>query len=729
MSNANQIVSEWSPTFVLGKLNMFLFDPSLHVVEKAFRGLYLLFILASFVYLIGWPTTSVAGWKAWEVVVFEVSLFTGLFTVFLAAVKIYKWSLLTGIIQCLTYAYVQLKGGVLGDAFTFGLILSTMSAYGLYAIRSSKDLQSKYNKKSLQDYAKSGAVLAVFILIYLNVSYLVTHSFDTSMLTSLGFKQDNWVMFDMISNIMYVVAQTFYILGMSLQWWLWELINAYYIYWDYVIYTSDPVANAVYYQYGLQAGVFFVNGAFAIYFWYRASVFDRLEIRGISLNDISVETVKTIKMNDSDKKLLLRSSNTGGYGSKEERKARYDELRVNVYPCKGNLVHTAHLACMFNTYSHGDKTIFVHTVSDKWDKIQWPFPEQYIPAQDRSNALSMEIARFNENRQSWKGKIDLVVVDLTEIKNKYLNPDGSTIQETKDKYWEEELEYTYNIIATNLAKEFELDKEDIVKSITVYGSEPEYGQFFMKNEYIKAYELIDQSRELIHISATRMREEGIYNHWEKMIFSQRVMLSTKNKYVIASAESGGKSVTAEAVAEIFDFAYSPEVARKICTDMHTLGIMGYRMIMNGQLADWERAAKEGRKAIICDTDLVTTYNYLINDTTLDKTSDEYKHLVEALKANIMIVRKDITVFMLSPNVNAFEQSGPRFMGKQEVRSEYQRSLAQCYKDFGYKVVYLECENIDPVLDKEGLSTTQYASRGKRVDEIGRYIKRELRIKD
>lgn len=115
---------------------------------------------------------------------------------------------------------------------------------------------------------------------------------------------------------------------------------------------------------------------------------------------------------------------------------------------------------------------------------------------------------------------------------------------------------------------------------------------------------VDLARELVPISATRVREDPM-KYWDYLppvvrpYFVKRVCL--------IGPESTGKSVLARRLAERFRTVYMAEYARGFLSAKNNrVDPDDFFFIAKGQIAGEEALARQANRVLICDTDVLTT---------------------------------------------------------------------------------------------------------------------------
>lgn len=221
-------------------------------------------------------------------------------------------------------------------------------------------------------------------------------------------------------------------------------------------------------------------------------------------------------------------------------------------------------------------------------------------------------------------------------------------------------------------------KKAISKPIDiVFGSEPGYTPMF--NQYYKKakYHLIDPQRADFRISATQIRNEGVYAHWN--FIPQVVKPYFTKKVLITGTESCGKSTIVQNLATIFNTNFVPEYGRTMCEwaggadEVLTPDL--YLQIAYGHKQLEFESIQHANQVLFIDTDAVVTHYYL----KLYQKSQE--PLLKLLSEN----QHYDAIFMLRPDTPWIED-GLRFHGETKLRQKNHQLLLSMYHDLHMNVV-------------------------------------------
>jgi HTH-type transcriptional repressor of NAD biosynthesis genes len=154
-------------------------------------------------------------------------------------------------------------------------------------------------------------------------------------------------------------------------------------------------------------------------------------------------------------------------------------------------------------------------------------------------------------------------------------------------------------------------KEAVGKPIdVVFSSEPEYGVFFKRLYPGAAHVIVDPLRDKHSISATEIREEGPFKHWNMI---PEVVKPYFNKtVVVVGTESCGKTTLVKNLANLYNTRYVEEYGRtfyeRIGDENSTL-YEDYSHIAFEQKFHEKNQLERANKILFVDTEAVVTQYY------------------------------------------------------------------------------------------------------------------------
>jgi HTH-type transcriptional regulator, transcriptional repressor of NAD biosynthesis genes len=151
----------------------------------------------------------------------------------------------------------------------------------------------------------------------------------------------------------------------------------------------------------------------------------------------------------------------------------------------------------------------------------------------------------------------------------------------------------------------------------VFSSEIQYNDIFKELYPNAKHKLIDPMRSQVTISATTIRTEGVFKHWE--FIPDFVRPYFVKKIVVVGTESCGKSTLIRNLAKIYNTTYTAEYGRTLCEELGGCdGIMvkeDYQRIAYGHKMEEFKAIEKANKLVFIDTEAIVTqfYSNLYND--------------------------------------------------------------------------------------------------------------------
>ncbi|WP_413299741.1 multifunctional transcriptional regulator/nicotinamide-nucleotide adenylyltransferase/ribosylnicotinamide kinase NadR [Bacillus sp. 1P10SD] len=170
----------------------------------------------------------------------------------------------------------------------------------------------------------------------------------------------------------------------------------------------------------------------------------------------------------------------------------------------------------------------------------------------------------------------------------------------------------------NWAEGAHLIKQKIGKPIDyVFSSENGYNDIFKELYPTSKHILIDPMRTHVNISATAIRKEGVFRHWEFIPTIVRPYFV--KKIVVVGTESCGKSTLTRNLAKIYNTTYVSEYGRTFCEELGGCdGILvseDYQKIAYGHKIEEFKGIEQANKLVFIDTEAIVTqfYSNLYND--------------------------------------------------------------------------------------------------------------------
>ncbi|MFC4801864.1 multifunctional transcriptional regulator/nicotinamide-nucleotide adenylyltransferase/ribosylnicotinamide kinase NadR [Neobacillus sp. GCM10023253] len=221
-------------------------------------------------------------------------------------------------------------------------------------------------------------------------------------------------------------------------------------------------------------------------------------------------------------------------------------------------------------------------------------------------------------------------------------------------------------------------REVIGKGIdVVFSSEIDYDPIFKKLYPEAKHMLIDEKREQYPISATEIRNKGVFHYWDYIPELAKPYFI--KKVVILGTESCGKSTLTKNLALIYNTTYVREYGREYCKDLGGCdGIIleeDYPIIAYGHKLKEYEAFKQANKIVFIDTEAAVTQFY----------SELYNQKHQRVLDEIARIQQYDLCLFLEPDVK-WVDDGLRVHGEQQVREENNQRLKELLKENGIEFV-------------------------------------------
>lgn len=212
----------------------------------------------------------------------------------------------------------------------------------------------------------------------------------------------------------------------------------------------------------------------------------------------------------------------------------------------------------------------------------------------------------------------------------------------------------------------QLIKREIGKPIDyVFSSEIQYNDIFTELYPNAIHKLIDPLRTHVNISATTIRKDGVFNHWE--FIPDFVRPYFIKKIVVVGTESCGKSTLTRNLAKIYNTTYVEEYGRTFCEELGGCdGIMvkeDYQRIAYGHKMEEYKAIEKANKLVFIDTEAIVTQFY----------SNLYNNEHQQVLDEIATLQDYHLWLFLEPDVK-WVDDGLRVHGEEKVRDENNQQL-------------------------------------------------------
>ncbi|MEG0259107.1 MAG: multifunctional transcriptional regulator/nicotinamide-nucleotide adenylyltransferase/ribosylnicotinamide kinase NadR [Lysinibacillus sp.] len=216
----------------------------------------------------------------------------------------------------------------------------------------------------------------------------------------------------------------------------------------------------------------------------------------------------------------------------------------------------------------------------------------------------------------------------------------------------------------------------------VFSSEKEYGDYFEKYLPGAKHVVIDENRINRPISATKIRKEGVYAHWNNL--PKSVQEYYTKRVAICGIESAGKSHIVKMLAKYFDTNYVGEYGRSYYDEINGFQDISqpsdYLDIAVGHCHLMNEASKKSNKLLMVDTDLsYTQFFYFLENERFSKVIDEL----------IRSKAEGIEKYIYIEPYNFHELDGTRRHLTNEERNSRNNLLKSIYENYEIDLVIVD----------------------------------------
>ncbi|WP_242772193.1 multifunctional transcriptional regulator/nicotinamide-nucleotide adenylyltransferase/ribosylnicotinamide kinase NadR [Brevibacillus parabrevis] len=211
----------------------------------------------------------------------------------------------------------------------------------------------------------------------------------------------------------------------------------------------------------------------------------------------------------------------------------------------------------------------------------------------------------------------------------------------------------------------------------VFSSEQSYDPIFRRLYPDAKHVVLDGARSQVPISATRIRNEGVFAHWQHILAVAQPFFV--KKVVVVGTESCGKSTLTRYLAKIYNTVFVEEYGRTICEEVggcDTILTKEYfpHIAYGHKMKEYE-ALQRANKLLFIDTEAIVTqfYSELYTGTSfpvLDEIAREQHY--------------DLWL-LLAPDV-AWIDDGLRVHGAEQIRLDNHQKLCRMLDERGIAYV-------------------------------------------
>lgn len=332
------------------------------------------------------------------------------------------------------------------------------------------------------------------------------------------------------------------------------------------------------------------------------------------------------------------------------------DLTIGLYGGKFLPFHNGHLSCILQASEMVDVLFVAVGYDDEYDKVLCEGTKfEWVSNRQRERCFSKALKNYSNIR---------VLSQYERRSDDYMND----VEVTKSTQ--------------------ELIQKVGGKIDLVFSSESEYDPYFTKYYPNSKHVILNESRSELDISATSIREKGVYESWNYL--PREVQESYVKRVCLCGVESTGKSTLTKLLASAYNTNYVEEYGRTYYDELN-----GYHDISEPSDSPEiaishahyiKEAAKESNKLLLIDTDIVYTDFFHINNY-----GQANEFLENIIRSGVCKIDKYI---YLEPH-NPHELDGSRRPVTDKMREENNRLLKDLYAYHG-----IELEIIDEKDDLE-----------------------------
>lgn len=216
----------------------------------------------------------------------------------------------------------------------------------------------------------------------------------------------------------------------------------------------------------------------------------------------------------------------------------------------------------------------------------------------------------------------------------------------------------------------------------VFSSELEYESYF--NQYFpnSKHVVLDAPRKEFTISASKLRSEGVYKHWDYL--PKAVKEFYTKRVAICGIESVGKTHLLKMLSSYFDTNYLEEYGRLYYDELDSYTDVAlasdYADIAVGHVHQMNIASRESNKVLLVDTDLIYTQYFHFRQYGKDH---------DVLDAMIIGNIEKIDAYIYIKPYNHHVLDGTRRPVEEETRQRYNLLLEEMYTNYGKALIIVD----------------------------------------
>jgi len=331
----------------------------------------------------------------------------------------------------------------------------------------------------------------------------------------------------------------------------------------------------------------------------------------------------------------------------------YKNKTIGYYGGKFLPFHKGHLECIMKASQQVDVLFVVIGYDDEYDKSLCENTKfKWVSNRVRERWISKELKEFPNIR---------VLSQYEKRSDDYMNDES--------------------VVKSNL----ELLEKVGGRIDICFSSEPEYEEYFNKVQPKSKHVILDAERSGVNISATKIRELGVYKSWDYL--PKVVQEHYVKRVCICGVESVGKSVLVKKLASMYGTNYVNEYGREFYEEINNChDVIEYTDLIKiayGHNYLIEEVSKKSNKVLFVDTDNIYTQFFV---------AEYYGKLDNTIESIINSNSDEIDLYIYIEPTLPHELDGMRQEKSMEMKYEENEFLKELYKRYGKELKIIDSPN-------------------------------------
>lgn len=341
--------------------------------------------------------------------------------------------------------------------------------------------------------------------------------------------------------------------------------------------------------------------------------------------------------------------------------SEYKGKTIGIYGGKFLPFHGGHKTCIIEASKQVDVLFVVIGYDDEWDKALCEGTNfKWVNARTRERWISESFVHHSNIR---------VLSQYEKRSDDYMNDES--------------------VVQSNL----ELLKKVGGKIDFCFSSEPSYEEYFAKVQPNSKHIVLDPMRSKVNISATEIREGGVYKYWD--LLPKSVQKHYVKRVCIIGTESTGKTTLCRKLSEMYDTNWVGEYGRIFYEELGSCYDVMYEKdfvkIACGHNHKIEEAVEDANKVLFIDTDNIYTQFFMV---------EQFGKVDSTISSIIYSGTDEIDLYLYLKPVIPHELDGMRQLKTKYQIEEDDNLLTFMYKDlYGKNIVVVDQNNIDEIKEE------------------------------